>query len=292
MTKKLRLIIIFLFAVNFQLLAQFTATTTPTISAAQIVQKFAGKGIVTSNASISCPNGASGFFNNSATTLNMDSGIVLTTGNILTYTSGGTTNYGINSGAAFSAKTDNQVIGGDADLIASAGVPSTSLHDLCKIEFDFVPLSDSIKFNYRFGSEEYPLFNCTNFSDIFAFYISGPGIVGNANIALIPGTSIPVSVNSINDGSVLYGNITNCNNLGAGSPFTGLYVNNAASTTIVYNGLTQILQARALVTPCSTYHMKIAIADLGDGDRDSGVFLDANSLTSEVATIDKIIPIM
>jgi large repetitive protein len=289
MLKKLRLLLLLFIVAFTKTQAQFTATTTPSISATQIVQKFAGKGIVISNASLSCPNGAAGFFNNTATTLNMDSGIVLTTGNVLTYTSGGTTNYGINSGAAFSAKTDNQVTGGDADLIASAGVPSTGLHDLCKIEFDFVPLSDSIKFNYRFGSEEYPSFNCTNFSDIFAFYISGPGFVGNTNIALIPGTAIPVSVNSINDGSILYGNITNCNNLGAGSPFTSLYANNAASSTIVYNGLTQILQARAIVIPCSTYHMKIAIADLGDGDRDSGVFLDANSLTSEVATIEKIV---
>jgi large repetitive protein len=282
-------ILLFILILCNKAFAQLTATTTPVATANNIVQKFAGDGILISNAVLTCPNGASGIFNASATSLGIDSGIVLTTGSILTYVTGTLTNYGINAAASSFAKVDNLITGGDADLATSAGQPQSSLHDLCKLDFDFVPLGDTIQFRYKFGSEEYPNYNCTQFSDIFGFYItSGPGYTSATNIALIPGTNIPVSVNSINDGTTLFGNPATCSGLGAGSPFTSLYQNNSSSGTIVYNGLTQLLQATAVVTACSTYHMKIAIADLGDGDRDSGVFLEAGSLKAKVATIDSV----
>ena len=35
-----------------------------------------------------------------------------------------------------------------------------------------------------------------------------------------------------------------------------------------------------IVTPCSTYHIKLAIGDAGDGAYDSGVFLEANSFSA------------
>ncbi len=276
--------------VTFSAYAQLTGTPTPAVNALDLVRKFAGKGIVVSNASLTCPNGAAAIFNAVNTSLGIDSGIVLTTGNVLTYTSGGTTNYGVNNAATTIAQTDNLTSGGDVDLAASAGQPISSLKDMCKLEFDFIPLSDTIKFNYKFASEEYPKYNCTQFSDIFGFYItSGPNITVPKNIALVPGTNIPVSVNSINDGTVQpTANIANCNNLGPGSPFTSFYVNNLSSTSIVYDGITTILEARAVVTPCSTYHLKLAIADLADPNRDSGIFLKDGSLRADAATIDSI----
>jgi len=39
----------------------------------------------------------------------------------------------------------------------------------------------------------------TGFNDIFAFLISGPGIVGTQNIALVPGTTTPVSIFNVNN---------------------------------------------------------------------------------------------
>lgn len=69
------------------------------------------------------------------------------------------------------------------------------------MEFDFVPATDNISFNYVFGSEEYPEYVCSQFNDVFAFFISGPGIVGLQNIAIVQGTAnMPVAINSVNVG--------------------------------------------------------------------------------------------
>jgi PKD repeat protein len=45
-----------------------------------------------------------------------------------------------------------------------------------------------------------------------------------------------------------------------------------------YDGLTTTLPAKFVVTPGETYHVKISLADVGDGVFDSGVFLSVNSL--------------
>jgi gliding motility-associated-like protein len=71
-------------------------------------------------------------------------------------------------------------------------------------------------------------------------------------------------------------------------PFNSLYVDNILSSTISYDGLTVKLKAQAPVTPCSTYHMKFAIADVFDGILDSGVFLEAGSFVSEAAVVSSI----
>jgi hypothetical protein len=65
------------------------------------------------------------------------------------------------------------------------------------------------------------------------------GITGKRNLALVPGTNIPVTINSINSGTAGGGyNISTCQAMGAGSPFSQYYINNSGSTTIVYDGLT------------------------------------------------------
>ncbi|PSJ71775.1 hypothetical protein C7N43_37625, partial [Sphingobacteriales bacterium UPWRP_1] len=161
---------------------------------------------------------------------------------------------------------------GDPDLddILDGGLVPTESHDAAVLEFDFVPSTDNISFRYVFGSEEYLEFVGTGFNDVFAFFISGPGIAGQQNIALIPGTAIPVTINDVNDGS-----------------YAAYYVNtpnNAAYTQ--FDGLTTTLTAfKDGLTPCETYHIKLAIADAGDEILDSGVFLEANSF-SDGSVID------
>ena len=81
----------------------------------------------------------------------------------------------------------------DADLLAVAqSVPPligqnfevSAVNDGCVLEFDFEAGGDSISFNYVFGSDEYLGYVNTAFNDIFAFFLSGPGIVGpNARLA-------------------------------------------------------------------------------------------------------------
>ncbi|MBK8875855.1 MAG: choice-of-anchor L domain-containing protein [Bacteroidetes bacterium] len=56
------------------------------------------------------------------------------------------------------------------------------------MEFDFAVVSDSAEFEFVFSSEEYNEYALTNFTDVFGFFIRGPGYTSNTNIAVLPGT--------------------------------------------------------------------------------------------------------
>jgi len=262
MKKALYLLCILLlpFFVNAQI------TVVPAATAATLANKLLGPGVIMFNPVLTCATNAEGTFSG-ISTISFDSGIVLTSGNSVD----------VANPASFFASTANGTPG-DAQLTALAGQPT---NDACVLQFDFRPAGDTIKFEYVFGSEEYTDFTCSEFNDVFGFFISGPGIAGSANIALVPGTTIPVCINSVNCGGT-GGSPTSpgCTSLGAGSPFCSYYVNNSAGTTIAYDGLTVTLTAIAAVTPCDTYHLKIGVADAVDDILDSGVFLKAGSLTS------------
>ncbi len=250
------------------------------IAAAAMVQNLVGTGITFLNPTLTCSGKAAGTYQIAGTSnLGIDSGLVLTTG--VAQTDPVTGDIGVNGAQQifFPATCDPTGSGGsDNDLSTLAGVAT---FDACVLEFDFVPDGDSLLFDYVFGSEEYDNFSCSGFNDVFAFFLSGPGIVGSQNLALIPGTTIPVSINSTTDPTVTQPFSTaQCAAMGAGSPFAQYYNDNQAGTSITYYGLTQVLTARAQVIPCTTYHIKLAVADGGDCTLDSGVFLESNSFRS------------
>ena len=250
-------------------LGQITVTAGAT--AATLANKLTGPGVTIISPTLTCASIANGTFSG-LSTLSFDSGIILTTGRANTIG----TSYGSNGPASNFASTSDGTAG-DAMLTALGGVTT---YDACVLEFDFRPAGDTVKFNYVFGSEEYTDYACTSFNDVFGFFISGPGYSTATNIALVPGTTIPVCINSVNCGATGFGTIATCNAMGAGSPFCAYYYNNSTGTTITYDGLTTTLTAIAHVTPCDTYHLKIGIADGSDSYYDSGVFLEAGSLTS------------
>jgi len=247
-----------------------------------------GKGITISNATLSGDASAIGFFRNvGGTQLEIDSGLVLSTGRILTGSSQGM------NGAASQLASTYLSRSGDPQLDALLS-PNLSF-DAISLEFDFIPTGDSVTFRYIFASEEYPEFICTEFNDAFAFFISGPGISGSKNIALVPGTQIPVAINTINSGIIIpsgAGDIQICNAMGPGSPFSNYFVNNRANSRFSYNGHTIRLHAGASVAPCQTYHLKLVIADVSDGSYDSGVFLEAGSLNSVPLQIGDSLPVL
>ena len=254
-------------------------TITPGATALALANKLAGPGVLILNPTITCPANANGIFTG-VSSLGFDSGIVLTCGQATTVG----TAVGAGGAASLFATTDNTTAG-DAQLTTLAGQPT---FDACVLEFDFRPAGDTVKFNYVFGSEEYTDFACTNFNDVFGFFISGPGYASPVNIALVPGTNVPVCINSVNCGPIGFGGglLSTCNAVGPGSPFCAYYVDNSAGTTITYDGLTTKLTAVASVAPCDTYHLKIGIADGTDHVLDSGVFLEAGSLSSTGISIN------
>lgn len=178
----------------------------------------------------------------------------------------------------------------DPDLVMLSNGPIT---DAAVLEFDFIPSGDSLKFSYVFASDEYPEFVCS-YNDAFGFFLSGPGISGpytnNAiNIALVPTTTMPVTIDNVNNG---YGNDPNSPGCGAVNP--QYYIANGDGYTspwdtdpyyIQYDGFTRVLEARAAVQCGQTYHIKLAVGDAGgpsasDTGYDSGVFLQAGSFAS------------
>ncbi len=249
----------------------------PGQTATQLVQKLVGTGVTVINPTLSCATIANGTFVGSSN-IGIDSGIVMTSGRAATVTSG----VGVNGAASLGASMDNN-LPGDAQLTAISNSPT---FDACILEFDFLPQGDTIKFDYVFSSEEYFGFSCSPFNDVFGFFISGPGITGSKNLAIIPNTTIPITVNSTTNPTVTgAGNTALCNSMGPGSPFSIYFINNSAGSTVTHGGFTTIFQAISQVQPCQQYHLKLAIADGQDHILDSGVWLKAGSLTSNNISI-------
>jgi len=244
-------------------LAQLTLSPA---TAAQMVGNLLGPGVTATNITFTgAPAARATFTCSGGCSLGFPGGIMLSTGS-----ASGTT-----SPASYFASTSHN-LGGDPqlDAIVPSGLPT---RDAAILEFDFSVASDSVKFEFIFGSEEYNDYVNTNFNDVFAFFISGPGIVGSQNMAVIPTTSTGtniVSINNVNNGgpypSTASGPCTNCQ----------YYVDNVNGTGFFLDGHTVPLMAKARVRPCETYHMKIAIADVSDWVFDSAVFLKAQSFSS------------
>lgn len=151
--------------------------------------------------------------------------------------------------------------------------------DAAILEFTFYPNTDKISFNYFFASEEYPEFVNKGVNDVFAFFISGPGILGVQNIARFPDTHDPVTVDHVNSikntAYYIENRLWNQDNL------KGELQQLELSYSFQFDGLTTLLEASAEVIPYQPYKLKIAIADVGDNVYDSGVFLKSKSMESK-----------
>lgn len=221
-----------------------------------------GGGVEVSNFQSSGAAQARGYFDGSNSNIGLSSGIVISTGRVDDAPGPNGTPIS-DTGTEFSGA-------GDLELTAISGIPT---FDAAIVEFDFIPSSDTIQFNYVFASNEYMLYVGTGVNDVFAFLISGPGIVGEQNVALIPGSTTPVTIDNVNA------------NAGSNPQF---YIDNEnpPGSTIEYNGFTQVFTATAVLTPCETYHIRLAIADAGDESFDSAVFLEAGSFSSPIVSVN------
>ncbi len=251
-------------------------TITPHSNAQALAQRLVGDGVSISNVTFTGDRLMAGFFNNQGgNNILIDSGIVLTTGRAKTIDAFSAGVDGNGTTVATSITADNPWgRPGDADLANAIGQPPGDLNDACILEFDFVPLGDSIRFNYVFGSEEYTPDYVCNFNDAFAFFISGPGISGLKNIALLPNSTTPVSIFNVN-------NVPG----GACPNNTSFYIINETNTVYTHDGHTVLLTAKERVQPCQTYHLKLVISDVSDDLLDSGVFIEARSLSSNSVKI-------
>lgn len=202
-----------------------------------------------------------GYFERDISNFPFENGIVLSTGDAAS--GGNTTNDNILNDGELSWGTD-------PDLESALGISNT--YNATTIEFDFTSISNLIQFNYILASEEYfGNFPC-EYSDGFAFLIRPAGSTGPyTNIALIPGTAIPVNTNTIHDEIVGFCPAEN-------EEFFDGY--NLGDTN--YNGRTVVLTASANIQPNVPYHIKLVIADQTDENYDSAVFIQGNSFNPTV----------
>ena len=210
-----------------------------------------------------------GYFEKNNSIFNFDDGIILAT-NGVKYSSGpGNGDEG----------NDNQNWLGDEDLqqILIANGQTSSNYNASVLEFDFIPLQDSIKFDFIFASNEYgPSFQC-KYSDVFAFLLTDLETNITTNLAVVPGTDIPVSVTTIRD-AAYQGDLT-CGDANKEyfDKFYGDSGLDPKDNSINYKGMTIPMSAISAVNPGKTYHIKLAIADYQDSGVNSAVFLRGGS---------------
>lgn len=207
-----------------------------------------------------------GYFENTNPNFPFKRGVILTTGDINKVP-------GPNSTIL---RDGNSAWSGDSDLennlLSQSGIQMKSIN-ASYIEFDFNPKSSNFDFSFLFASEEYGTAQC-NYSDAFAFLLQditsgGPSV----NLAVIPNTNLPISVETIRDGA----NNSGCPS--ANLAYFGSFNGDGFGPAINFNGQTVRMVASAKGLDINhTYRIKLVIADGGNNtEYDSAIFIEGDS---------------
>jgi hypothetical protein len=145
------------------------------------------------------------------------------------------------------------------------GISKFQTRDAVILEFQFVPDADEIFIEYLFASTEYPDYVNSTFNDVFAFFVNG------TNVAVLPGSNDPVTINSINAGRPVGSSARNVQ-------FFTQY--SSSSTPFNYGGATVLLTARATVRKGQVNTFRFAVADSSDGNLDSAVLIGSGRLST------------
>ncbi|WP_179319036.1 choice-of-anchor L domain-containing protein [Winogradskyella helgolandensis] len=203
------------------------------------------------------PNGI-GYFSMDGEGFPFEQGILLSTGHVVE--AAGPNDELINSGGASWP--------GDSDLDDLLGVSS---RNATIIEFDFIPLSQSISFDFLMASEEYTgatggTDECT-YSDAFAFLLTDAED-NTTNLAVIPGTTTPILTTNIHPEN------ESCPAIN--EEYFGEYITENLPP-MNFNGRTVVFTAQAPVIVGQSYHIKLVVADDSDAQYDTGIFLKSGS---------------
>jgi gliding motility-associated-like protein len=210
-----------------------------------------------------------GKFTNTNPNFPISSGIIIRNG-IAKYTEGIYT--GTNESSQLNTASDS-----DLQTISNENGQIVAITDVSFIQFDFTPLSNNFSFDFLFASNEYGEFQC-GFSDVFAFILTDLTTGVTTNLAVLPGTSTPVSVKNIRDQQY------NSSCLSANANLFGRYnVTNPGASAINMRGESKVLTASSSVIPNRTYSIKLVIGDYHDSNYDAAVFIKGGSF---ITTMD------
>ncbi len=118
----------------------------------------------------------------------------------LAFFEGSQSNIGLNAGLFIGTGEATDAVGpnisgGTSGFIGNPGhpwldalIPGYTTFDASIVQLSITPLTDTLRFKYVFASEEYKEFVNTQFNDVFAFFINGPGLPANDSIYVAPDT--------------------------------------------------------------------------------------------------------
>ena len=260
-----------LLVLNLTCFSQAISVNTSTYTVPQLVNSVLINSPCVSGTNISWRTGTNfgssngiGYFENSNPNFPISSGVILSTGNVAS--APGPNNTMLNDGS--NSWT------GDSDLettLANSGITMVS-KNASVLEFDFTPISSNFSFDFVFASEEYGNFQC-QFSDAFAFLLTNTSTGVTTNLAVVPGSSLPISVVTIRD--FLYNSSCPSVNPSFFGSFNG--GSQAAGSATNFNGQTVLMSASSALVPNVPYHIKLVVADRNDSLSDSAIFLSSTS---------------
>lgn len=237
--------------------------------AGQMAKALSGNGIKTRKPSFKGNPQAAGIFANPDEIAPFSEGIIISTGKAVDLP-------GPNDNTGVSTFNER---GGDKDLTYMAGIRT---FDAAIFEFDFMANRDSISLRFFYASEGYSERIGSTFDDPIFITISGPGISGDQNLALVPGTQAPIHLDNVSmnrnrryyiDNNPFFLN-------GKPNPERRAQLNADLLKAIQFDGMTKVIEVGSRVRPKEIYHVRIAIADAGDGNSDSALLLESGSLQS------------
>lgn len=237
--------------------AQVSVDTT--ILKERLAEIFLGEGVSIFNVRVFGNASSMGYFTATKSNFPMEEGIVLSTGRVSAI-----------SGQNRSSKTTTSMsegMGADPDL---SRMVTRQVFNSTVIEFDFIPLYDSLFFDYVFASEEYPEYVGSPYNDVFCLLIKGPNFKSPLNLARVGKPASTVMINSVNHKK----------NKQFFIPNYTFKADEQFQYTVEFDGFTTLLTASARVTRGKVHHIKIAIGNVNDFSYDSGVFLKAGSFGS------------
>ncbi|GEM_PF-2340607 len=250
--------------------AQYTATVTTDAEA--LLAELAGDGVTVLNPVLTCRDSFAATFSGSDG-LDFDNGIMLSTikaPEVFTYF-----DYTIFSLGVAESDMYNPITAEDQEmnnLLDFYGDTLSEAYNTCKIDFDVIPQAKTLNMEFAFTSNLYTGFAaCEPLSDIIGISISG-GVeyLDTTNLALFPETDLRVNTWTLTADSADINMIISSPHY---CPLTGFeliphddfaYINYDGTYTnnVHYELISKQMPISATVSPCDTYHITVAIADV------------------------------
>lgn len=233
-----------------------------------------------------------------AANLEMDKGVYFSTG--LAETDLSTKNTQLFASNRITKPNTNTTTN-DSDLTAFS---PNAIYDVVTYTFNITlgPDATGINIIYQFGSDEYPDYVGSAYNDAVGYFVSGPNITGKLNLAKLPNNN-NTTINTINSGIQGYNGTGDATNGFDGTQGAN-YINNGHTTTVAsngryiqnnvtapssvfveHNGISKLISYSAYnLLPGQTYTFKIVLADAGDYDLNTGVFIQNISGVANIIT--------